>query len=143
MLAQNGAQLIIWLHKKKTNNYKKYRSSDLKLRYFRVYFIFFRPTIFPESRALTFVNWLLLYLYDVPSSERRLVGGHLTTLFLRKKTAMKSIIAANLFTFSQLQNNILLSKFGQFLQVQSPNLHRNALRSVHLKMTQSESSTTK
>lgn len=143
MLVQNGVRSITWLHRKKTNNYKKYRSSDFELRYFCVYFIFFRPTIFPESRALTFVNWLLLYLYNVPSSERRLVGGHLTTLFLRKKTAMKSIIAVNLFTFFQLQNNILLSKSAQFLQVQSPNLHPNALQSVHLKMNQSESLTIK
>lgn len=35
-----------------------------------IYFTFLRPTILPESSVQTFVSLLLLYLYNVPSSER-------------------------------------------------------------------------
>ena len=35
-----------------------------------IYFTFLRPTILPESSVQTFVSLSLLYLYNVPSSER-------------------------------------------------------------------------
>ena len=35
-----------------------------------IYFTLLRPNILPESSVQTFVSLLLLYLYNVPSSER-------------------------------------------------------------------------
>lgn len=69
-------------------------------------------------------------------------GDHLTALLYKKKSN-DLVDHCYLFTsFSQSQNNILLSKFEQLPQVQSPNLHQNALQSARLKMSQSESSMT-